>query len=225
MRSQLLKAADYTLLRFEQIHVPWCPRGILRSEAFAFCLMCDHYAVDGIVESGVCNGRSTEFFASYHPGTRVTALDWAITEEARKVAARHANIRLQGTDSTVTIIPYVATAGSRVGVFIDGPKGESAVRLAVECMKLDNVSFVGVHDVAGNSEARPLFDQSALDEDRWTWVTDEDWFVARFAFLDVTDARGHADNESQWFPYSAMGDDGKVVMLGSYGYTIGFLYK
>lgn len=225
MREHLLKQAAHTLPRFQAIDVPWMPRSILRSEAFAFCLMCDHYAIDGIVESGIYYGRSTEIFASYHSGTRITALDWAITDDAKRLT-KYSNVRLQGTDSTVTLIPYVATAGSRVGVFIDGPKGGAAIRLAVECMKLKNVSFVGVHDMANLlhgdfHKARILLGTVGGKQ----WYTDEQWFVDRFAHLDVDESNWDDEQGTRWFPFTRFERGKDPVSLGSYGYTIGFLCK
>ena len=224
-----------TLPRFEETagKVPWCPRSILKSEGLAVCAMADLHKIDLLIESGVCNGRSTEMWCRY--GVNVYAIDWAVKDEARERLKRFSLTIREGDACDVIreVIEVATTTGDyeRIGVFIDGPKDDAAVKLAVECMRYPAVQFVGVHDMAvcqagGLHRARhDLAVQTRVDGDDPTWFTNADWFVELSHHLDVDESRLDEEQGTRWTPY-CRNEIGKApVSLGSYGYTIGFLSR
>ncbi len=222
-----------SIARFRQrvLPIPWAPRGILTSEGFAVCAMADLYRVDTMIETGVCNGRSTEMWARYLPApTVIVAIDWKITEAARTRLAScwgHGNVLLCEGDATQLLPSTVRQMRKRrVGVFIDGPKGAAAVELARQCMTHPQVAFVGVHDMARLLHGRPHAERALLEAVGGPqWFTDEQWFVDGYAELDADDSHWDEQQGTRWTPGFRNQRGNDPVSLGSYGYTIGFLCK
>jgi hypothetical protein len=188
--------------------------------------MCDSWKITDVVESGVCNGRSTEMWARYLPNVPITACDWKISPAAERMRDTYDNVYLLKGDAEKLLVPYLCAIEGQVGVFIDGPKGAEAVRLAMLCMDLANVQFVGVHDMAKLLHGKPhaaraMFEALPYDK----WFTDEDPFVEHYAFLDADDSHWDEEQGTRWFPYTRFERGKAPVSLGSYGYTIGFLCK
>lgn len=208
--------------------IPWTPRGILTSEGFAFCTMASLYRVDVVIESGICNARSTEMWARYlvPPAADIVAIDWKITNEARARLSGYGVSLVEG-DATEILLPEIAQRPNRrVGVFIDGPKGEKAVALAMDCMKLPQVAFVGVHDMARLLLGEPHKARAIMEEwDGPKWFTDAQWFVEAYADLDADDSHLDEEQGTRWLPGVRCEQDKQPISLGSYGYTIGFLCK
>ncbi len=231
-----------TLPRFEETagKVPWCPRSILMSEGLAVCAMADLHGIDLLIESGVCNGRSTEMWCRYLPeATRIKAIDWNIpTETHNRLKAymfpqtMDQRLILFLANAERCVPEMIANAASlRIGIFIDGPKDDAAVKLARECIAHKNVQFVGVHDLALHQAWRPhearynFAMQNRVDGDDPIWFTDAEWFVELSHHLDADESHLDVEQGTRWTPYCRH-DIGKApVPLGSYGYTIGFLSK
>jgi hypothetical protein len=189
--------------------------------------MAQAYGVNAFVESGTAQGRSATIVAeSLHP-IPVTTIDWEPQSDVFDRLNGLGITTIRG-DASKVLVPLLAECNSkRIGVFIDGPKGADAVDLAAECMENSRVRFVGVHDLSKitNRKERELFD--ALDYPKW--YTDDAWFVEAYKHLDARD-QNHWDEEqgTKWQPYKRLDRrNGEVIESdrGSYGYTIGFLYK
>lgn len=207
--------------------IEWMPRGILTSEGLAFCAMADLFQIDTVLESGIAEGRSTEMWARYAPSIRRIAVDWKLPSNARLQSLIALGTWVINGDARDDLAHLLRESERRtVGVFIDGPKGEPAVKLAVECMSFDCVKFVGVHDLARklNWAERQVFEAVPVSK----WYTDEGWFVDNYGHLDVDGSHWDDAQGTKWEPYWRLDrKDGKISISGrgSYGYTIGFLYK
>ena len=68
-----------------------------------------------------------------------------------------------------------SSAEDRFAVFIDGPKGEMAIRLARGLLRLPAVAFVAIHDMRVWKGALP----GAV------FFSDDDAFINRYGFLDA----------------------------------------
>jgi hypothetical protein len=226
-------AESIATFRGRVLPVPWEPRSILLSEGFAFCAMCDLFGVTAVVESGVCNARSTVMWARYLQGKPLVGIDWKFTHEAYQKLQHFANVSLVQADATNTLLPEVRKLDEHsVGIFIDGPKGEAAVELAAECVRLDNVAFVGVHDMSWLLLGKPHAARAMLEAETGDkWFTDAQWFVDAYQDLDANES--HWDNEqgTKWVPYFRCERDPEDkctdlrIPRGSYGYTVGFLCR
>lgn len=208
--------------------MPWTPRGILTSEGFAFCVMASLYRVDAVIESGICNARSTEMWAKYlvPPAADIVAIDWKISNEARARLAGYGVALVEGDATKVLLSEIEQRPDRRIGVFIDGPKGGEAVALAMDCIKLPQVAFVGVHDTAKLLLGKPHKARAIMEGwDGPKWFTDAPWFVE--AYMDLDEDDSHWDNEqgTRWMPGVRCERGKQHISLGSYGYTIGFLCK
>lgn len=139
--------------------VRWRRHGVFLSEALAFCAMCEAVGVDVILESGIKCGVSTELLARYF-GERssILAIDRAqgpVIKDTMERLSACSNLSFVFGDSR-DVLPAVLrnSAGARVGVLIDGPKGMTALRLARRCFDAsESVRFVAVHDL-GRSAVR-----------------------------------------------------------------------
>jgi hypothetical protein len=226
MIDRIQEQCKLTLPAFRNRVLPieWMPRGILTSEGLAFCAMGDLYHINAVFESGVAEGRSTEMWAKHWPRTQILASDLKWPSPQRRKVLQDLGVHLFQQDTTRIMCASLASRKhSRIGVFIDGPKGEAAVKLAVECMAFDCVKFVGVHDLSQklNRTERQLFDAVPLLK----WYTDEGWFVDNYGHLDHDDSHWDEEQGTKWTPYTRHEKDKPSIDRGSYGYTIGFLCK
>eukprot|EP00928_Gymnodinium_smaydae_P061759 TRINITY_DN45771_c0_g1_i1.p1 TRINITY_DN45771_c0_g1~~TRINITY_DN45771_c0_g1_i1.p1 ORF type:complete len:579 (+),score=100.77 TRINITY_DN45771_c0_g1_i1:154-1890(+) len=109
--------------------------------------------------------------------------------------------------------------GLRVAVFLDGPKGRVAVRLAEHLLRrFPHVALVALHDVPRlDSRYRDVHGRqlarAALESSPYPSVfSDEQWFVDGFA--------RQLDGSAAWFAAQANGS-----ATGSYGPTLGALLR
>jgi hypothetical protein len=221
-----------SLPRFQERVLPaaWSERGVLVSEGFALCTMCDAFDVELLIESGTYNGRSTKILAKYlDEGQQIKSIDVSIRPEAKRALAPYPHVELLEGDSR-QLLPDLLVRGSgrSTAVFIDGPKGRAAVRLALRALDHPDVRFVAIHDLhrtrydgTGPSRGRSLMDSIHLVR----LYTDEGWFVERYGALDEGETAPDLDQMIQWQPYQYVHPQtGEVIRrLGSYGPTIGFL--
>lgn len=129
--------------RFEDVcrAVPYRHKGMFYSEVYLFLEACSEHGVNLIVESGVKNGMSTMLIASAWPGELISIDKERVPPEAvRGVDFMHGDSRV--------LIPAILSesAGRRVGVLIDGPKGEQADALKDAIWQDEKVRLVGIHD-------------------------------------------------------------------------------
>jgi hypothetical protein len=169
--------------------IPYESNGILLSEGLAFCAACELCTIDLIIESGVAGGRSTEIWAKYS-NWHIEAIDHCELYGQRRMAdtkhrlSKHHNITFHEGDSW-DVIPALLDKyqGPKVGLFIDGPKGEEALALAEKCLaKRSPVKIVGVHDMCTEFCDHIM---SAWTSD--VFYSDDQRFRQRFGFLDRTD--------------------------------------
>ena len=88
-------------------------------------------------------------------------------------------------------------------MFLDGPKGPSAVELAKRGLEHQSVKFVGIHDMHRLSKGLPNKSRRVMESADGILFTDEQWFVEGYGELDTEENR-HADdgqNGMRWQPY------------------------
>lgn len=225
MIDLLKPVADRVEKRFREVAmVPWRPKGILLSEGLAFCMMAEAMEVHMIIESGIGNGRSARIWRAYFPAIAIAGIDWEFPEDAPADwwALDIPVHRCAARDTLPNLVEHFCHRG-RLGIFIDGPKGQAAIDLAVECMAFDHVKFVGVHDLSWvvNHAERKAFNELRHQK----WCTDSQSFVELYSYLDVDDSQWDDEQGTRWFPYWRFDRGKEPTPRGSYGYTIGFLYK
>lgn len=202
--------------------VPWQERSILMSEAFAFCGIGDLFDIDIILESGIWLGRSTEIFARFFSPKPVIAIDVNLKRVAVERLKKYDNLTLMQGEGPFHIPKLLKDSEiQKVGIFIDGPKEERAIKLAVESLAQDKVLFVALHDTHKlkikrrlQSLGYPLF------------FTDEEWFLNQYKYLDEKESQWDEEQGLKWIPHYIISRDGKPISkLESYGMTVGFLFK
>lgn len=127
---------------------PYRRKGMFYSEVFLFLQACQRQRVDLIIESGVKFGMSTRLLSGAGPGEIISIDRDGILLDA----ALYPNVRMIQSDSRVAVPQLLKQAGweppRRVGVLIDGPKGQAALDLKEVCLRWPACRLVGVHDVA-----------------------------------------------------------------------------
>jgi len=198
-------------------------KGILNSEAFAFCAFADFFKVELIIESGVCYGGSTEIWCKYFKRTLlntppVVAVDLELLPEAIVRLTNYNNIRLIEGDSSY-IIPQIISniTNADIAVFIDGPKNRRGVELAQQCLEFPQVKLVGVHDMCRIFHNKRRCDGRQY-MDAWNvskFYTDDLLFVNDYKYLDGA----FAETPCEKYIYDCQG-----TKLG-YGPTVGLAWK
>jgi len=129
------------------------PRGIMFSEGFALCSLIEHFDVDLMIESGVAYGGSTEMMAlvTNKPIIAIDTFDAYSDsyEYASTRLSKYNNIKLIKGNSLVKI-PEILNIfkGNKIGVFIDGPKGTTAIEMAQGLLYTEErVQFICIHDI------------------------------------------------------------------------------
>ncbi len=226
------------------LSTPWTPRSILMSEGFAFCAVSDLLGVDVVLESGICNGRSTQMWANYFPSdTPIIAIE---RNNFKGVAVRrvksYKNVKLARGDGPAVILSLVPKfSGKKIGIFLDGPKDVPAINFAKKVLPLPNVVLVGIHDM---SVTKGRFDRDQpelnrrkgelyhppgrIEFDKWElgqFLTDEKWFVEEYSWLDKNESGFDAKQKMYWTPYVYVGTGGVHRELNSYGPTVGFCFE
>ncbi|MCK5604317.1 hypothetical protein KAR91_20680 [Candidatus Pacearchaeota archaeon] len=191
-------------------------RGILNSEGFAFCAMVDHLGAKLIMESGVCNGGSTTIIGKYFTGIPIVSVDLKTKVEASIRTSIFHNVTLVSGDSNVLLPQAIDVfADKKIAVLIDGPKGEKAIKLALDSINISNVVMVGIHDLFRSLHGEPkrdrvIFDNLSLDK----FATDDIEFVNLF---------GHLDTENDGTPF--VRHEKYCHKSQGYGPTLGLLIK
>jgi len=139
--------------RFQKIveEVPYQTDGIWYTEALLFCSICDLLGVEQIVESGTARGCSTEIFACYFD-FEIVSMDEDKYGAHATTALRlkkYDHVRLIQESSFGLIDQLIAeSTASRIGIFLDGPKGAIAVDMKNDLVDRfgEKLSCVGIHD-------------------------------------------------------------------------------
>lgn len=125
--------------------VPYQPKGIFYSEVFLFISACQEEGVDLVIESGVKHGISTQILARLFPDALISI------DRLFEIVPPPGAQFLIG-DACVAIPELIARyTDKRIGILIDGPKGERALRLKNVCLGHPNVRVVAIHDIARGS--------------------------------------------------------------------------
>lgn len=200
---------------------PWRPRSILPTEALAVVGVGKHLRCDLVIESGVRHGRSLEWWCIYFGGINVVGIDLELRPEARQVGAIRKAMLVEA-DSVVALPKLLDKADcKRALVFIDGPKGETAMALANRCLEYGHVAVVAVHDTHKGSAVRPQIEASPY----FWFATDGRKYCDRYKHLDHGESRYDPVQDYQWVPGGAVNGDGKLIrdFKGSHGFTVSFL--
>lgn len=192
------------------------------SELFIFAQLCEMLDCSTIVESGRARGFSTEVLAEYSEGTNMNIISIEVREgtENADVAERklseYDSVDLRYGDSR-TILPEIVDEST--GVLIDGPKGDDALKFALDLLDTESVPCVGVHDLHKEVFYRDL--SEILFNHRL--YTDSGYLVDRFqqydeSYFEWKNKNTPADIEVG--PYKKNG-----VESASYGPTLGIFFN
>jgi hypothetical protein len=98
-------------------------------------------------------------------------------------------------------------------VLIDGPKGDDALRMALNLLKRNETAAVFIHDLHRNTLHRDLSELLF----NYTYFSDDERFVKRFSHLDDP-CWEHLDDD--WGPYLRKGEE-----IESYASTLGTFFN
>lgn len=205
-------------------NVPWRDRSILLSEAFAFCAIGDLFNIDVVLESGVGFGRSTEIWANYFASKKVFAVDCELKNEVIIRLKHYSNLTLIKGDGSIILNDLLGRLGNfKIGIFMDGPKGERAVNFGRKVLTYNNVQFFALHDVCKiKKKARTYFKELG----RNLFFTEEKWFIEKYSKIDRNESNWDESQKLRWIPFGLLKKEGnKIRNLGSYGPTIGFVFN
>ena len=165
--------------------------GILDSEALALVSFCDLYDIDVLIESGIFFGRSTEILCNYfiEQSLEIHSMDLRIMGEVSERLSVFKNLTLHECDSTEKIPELISLfADKKVGLFIDGPKGNLQLDLAKKY--IDDVEFVALHDVGKEYTENTLENinkdthQEFIAWDKSRFITTESWYSDEYSYLN-----------------------------------------
>tara|TARA_R100000808_G_scaffold7892_1_gene22644 strand:+ start:3082 stop:3777 length:696 start_codon:yes stop_codon:yes gene_type:complete len=136
------------------------PRGIMFSEGFALVSLMKHFDIDLMIESGVAYGGSTEMMALATQKPIVGIDTFTCYDDsyvyAKNRLAKYKNVLLIKGDSFDKLPGILNTfTGNKIGIFIDGPKGEMAIDMSRQLYEGDHrIKFICIHDLChGTPEA------------------------------------------------------------------------
>jgi hypothetical protein len=226
----LINKCNSSIVKYEVVtkNIKWVARSILLSEGLLVCAIADMLGVDLFIESGIYEGKSTEIWGNYFSNIDVIAMDAVIREGVESRLSYLSNLKVMQGDGTIKIpqiVQALANKDKRIGVFIDGPKGEVAVNLAEKLIKKENVKFVAVHDCHKMSFGQVNYTRIALEKHKGgKFFSDSQLFLEKFRCLDEGDI-GQLDEEQQfrWYPGRLDLENGTSRDLGSYGPTVGVI--
>jgi len=128
--------------------IHYAQQGAFKSELFLLYCLHKEFENDMFIESGLCNGFSTQILLSLIKDPYV-GIDsdkrWRGREKseiktAKDFTFQHGN-SIQHLPQTILRNP-----NKQISVFIDGPKNTAAMQLKDKILSYTNVSFVAVHD-------------------------------------------------------------------------------
>jgi len=162
--TALLTLHDHVSGFKERITDTWLtPRGVTFSEGFAVAAMMKCLDVDLIIESGTAYGGSTEMVAQMCPEIPIITIDTFTLYEDSEEYVRdrlkdYTNVKIvQGNsfEEIERILNYLPPHIKKIGVFIDGPKGEPALILAHSLSQDKRVKVLAMHDMKHTSPHAP----------------------------------------------------------------------
>lgn len=211
--SASLESDFITTLKGEKYQL----RGILNSEALLIIAVAEYYGVKHIIESGRARGHSTNLLAKYFTGsdTKITSIDLdkhsPDAHYSEEYLKRYQNLALIYGDSFTLIKEQVE---EDCVVFIDGPKGEAAIRLCSDLLKDKRVKAVLIHDLHQNVFTRNICELIFTN----TFYSDDSEYVERFKSLDAD--CWEVMQGTNYAPYLRAGNQ-----VLSYGHTLALVFN
>jgi len=211
-------------------------RGVWSSECFALCIMCDLFNVETFIESGSYLGQSAFSLSKYFEGKDsflLMCFDIDLKTELRERLSkcRGQNYTEKG-DSLKLIPPLCKNGNTKRGVFIDGPKGWDALKLAEKVINYDQIKFIGIHDTylpVDENDDHYKF-RKHLEDNYQTWSTNDPEFVRLYHYLDNARWMEYLEEEQLGgiLPYMKLkyiSNQYQAGLLHSYGPTITFIWR
>ena len=182
--KEIEKYWDNNIDKFQDIvnKVEYQRKGIWYTEAFLFCSICDLLGVEAIVESGIAFGCSTDIFASYFDFNIISVDNdsYGLFDSTKSRLNHHKNLHMVKGNS-LDIIPKIIEddVHTKVGIFIDGPKGKGARNFRDNLAKFDNILCFGFHDYSEH------LDKKAIGEFDKSFITHEiDFITKKYSYLN-----------------------------------------
>lgn len=173
------------LKRFEEIvlRVKTEDYGIFPSEALLMLSLIDALNCTTILESGRARGYSTRIFAEFFIQDKISIFSIDIDKDSKDAKyaesnlKQYKNLNLLYGDS-IQILPQLIKKDT--AVFIDGPKNDSALLLAINCLKNKNVKVVFIHDLRKTIFQRDIAEMlfPAI------YFADDEKFLEKYNFLN-----------------------------------------
>lgn len=173
MRNNIIDICNKYVDRLEL--PPYEDRGVFNSEMLLACSIMAELDLKAIVESGRANGHSTEIIARFFPNKKFYSID--TSNKVTKDFSRYNNLELVTGDSTQIIGDYIK---EDCAVFIDGPKGEKALKLAKILLCNETVKVIFIHDLYSPSPERKVAEKAFEN----IIFSDDEKFVSKFSYLD-----------------------------------------
>lgn len=222
-------AAASHLKKFQEIAGGFEERGILHSEMLAMCAVCDDLGVQVILESGRARGQSTWMLAKYfsQQPLKIVSIDWREAEWFSEADDRFALKRLGAFNqvrilygNSLVLLPRLLKefSGKRIGVLLDGPKGEEAIDLLKHLIRQSpDIAAAFIHDTGKDFDYRREL-ETGFDR---IFFTDEPKYAAAYSKIDEQ-CRPAAETpitQHTWRPYMK-GNDPTL----SYGPTLAIIF-
>ena len=168
---------------------------MLEGESFCFCVLCELYSIDIIIESGLYHGVSTEIFAKYFldKDIKIYTIDIEVMESTRKRLQKYSNIEMISGNGCIVVPDIISSIDKdkKIAIFIDGPK--HALQLALAKSIINDVEFIGLHDIGkdfidwtmrykGNSyNAYKEF----INWNKSTFITTDNWYADKYSYMNI----------------------------------------
>jgi predicted O-methyltransferase YrrM len=198
--------------------------GMWYSELLIFCLICKKTDCDTILESGRARGFSTKILSEYFSGTdvEIISIEHKKGTEADRVAKERLadadNVSLRYGDSR-ELMPEIAD--SSTGILIDGPKGDGALKLAIQLLESVEIPFVAIHDLHKQTFHRDLSELIFTD----SLYTDNRILVNATYHFDKKVETWMESEKIEWWNEVYYGpNQSGIDDERSYGHTLGFFF-
>jgi predicted O-methyltransferase YrrM len=195
---------------------PYEEKGVFNSELLLFISVVELLKPDRIVESGRARGHSTKVIAEYFENRdiEIISIEQSKATDDEKIARnklkRYNRLQLEYGDSREIISSWLDTSTI---ILIDGPKGDEALKMALDLLKGDEPQAVFIHDLHRNTLHRDLSELLF----NYTYFSDDETFVEEFCHLDDP-CWDHLDDG--WGPYLRKGEQ-----IESYASTFGVFFN
>jgi len=216
--ERLVKQAAESEARLSAIvdDEPYEEKGVFNSELLLFISVVELLEPDRIVESGRARGHSTKVLARYFENRDIDIVSIEKSkgtdddEIARDKLEDHDQLQLKYGDSREIVESVLEPS---TVVLIDGPKGDEALKMALDLLKRDETVATFVHDLHRNTLHRDLSELLF----NYTYFSDDETFVEEFRHLDDP-CWEHLDDS--WAPYLRKGEE-----VESYASTFGVFFN